>query len=202
MTPQKRCLDLFLSILLVPVLLPCLLIIGLTILVLDGRPVFFLSERMKTPETGFRLMKFRTMESSKHRQGVTGADKASAITRSGRFLRSLRLDELPQIWNVLRGDLSLVGPRPPLREYVNAEPQLYRQVLICRPGITGLATLHFHRHESYILNVCKSAADTHDAYLRRCVPRKARLDLIYQANASICFDLAIILRTFWSITRS
>lgn len=201
MTVRKRCLDLALAALLVPILFPLIGVLVLVILIVDGRPVFYLSERMKTPQTAFTLIKFRTMKTGLHREGVTGGDKRDAITRTGRVLRGYRLDELPQIWNVLRGDISLVGPRPPLRAYVEAEPELYRRVLACRPGITGLATLYFHRHETYILGTCETAGETHDAYLRRCVPRKARLDLIYKTHATVCLDLVILMRTFWSVLR-
>jgi lipopolysaccharide/colanic/teichoic acid biosynthesis glycosyltransferase len=127
--------------------------------------------------------------------GVSGGDKTSRITRIGRILRKTRLDEVPQLWNVLKGDMSFVGPRPPLRLYVERFPALYAQVLQSRPGITGLATLSFHRHEERLLAECRSAAETDAAYARRCVPRKARLDLIYQNRRTICFDLLLMLKT-------
>lgn len=201
MTPGKRGLDLILAALLLPIVAVMVAVISVVLLICEGRPVFFLSERMKSPDVGFTLIKFRTMRVARNRRGVTGADKAQAITPVGAFLRKFRLDELPQLWNVLRGDVSFVGPRPPLREYVAAEPELYKAVLTCRPGITGLATLHFQAHESYILKQCLTADETHSAYLRRCVPRKATLDLIYKDNVSVCFDIAILVRTFWSIIR-
>ena len=110
----------------------------------------------------------------------------------GRFLRRARLDEIPQLWNVIRGDMSFVGPRPPLRLYVERFPEIYGKVLRSRPGITGLATLKFHAHEEWILKSCKTAEETDFAYSRRCVPQKARLDLIYQRHQSLCFDLSLL----------
>lgn len=199
MTLGKRLLDLVLAGLLLPLILPLILLIAAVVLLREGRPVFYLSERMKTPREGFTLLKFRTMQDVPQRRGVTGSDKSAVITGTGRVLRKYRLDELPQLWNVLRGDLSFVGPRPPLREYVELAPALYREVLICRPGITGLATLYFHAHESRILATCRSPEETHAAYLRRCVPRKARLDLMYRDHRSICFDVLIVLQTFWAV---
>ncbi|WP_240722541.1 sugar transferase [Poseidonocella sp. HB161398] len=199
MTPAKRLMDLaFCLLLLVPVA-PMILAITLLILLRDGRPVFYLSERMKTAEQGFTLVKFRTMTVDPGRGGVTGGDKTDQITRTGRWLRRLRLDELPQIWNVLRGDISLVGPRPPLRRYVEAAPALYREVLACRPGITGLATLRFHRHEALLLAGCRNAEETDRVYRRRCVPRKAQLDLIYRKNRNVCFDFLILVQTFCAV---
>lgn len=199
MTLSKRAFDLLLVAVLAPFVVPLILVIALLVLLRDGRPVFYLSERMKTAEAGFTLLKFRTMQPAQTRSGVTGADKAAAITATGGLLRKYRLDELPQLWNVLRGDLSFVGPRPPLREYVDLAPALYREVLVCRPGITGLATLCFHAHETRILAQCRSPGDTHAAYLRRCVPRKARLDLIYREHGSVCFDVQILAQTFWAV---
>jgi lipopolysaccharide/colanic/teichoic acid biosynthesis glycosyltransferase len=110
-------------------------------------------------------------------------------------LRRWRLDELPQLWNVLRGDMSFVGPRPPLRRYVEAFPELYADVLRARPGITGLATLIYHAEEERLLAPCRTAAETEAVYVRRCVPRKAQLDLIYAARRDLCLDLWIMFAT-------
>ena len=195
MTPSKRLFDLLAALALGVVLLPVIAAIAVLILLRDGRPVFHVSERMRTPTQGFGLVKFRTMIPVARDSGVSGADKAARITRTGHFLRRTRLDELPQLWNVLRGDISFVGPRPPLREYVQRFPALYARVLRSRPGITGLATLQFHAHEERLLARSRSAAETDAIYARACVPRKARLDLIYQKNRSLCLDLAIMLRT-------
>jgi lipopolysaccharide/colanic/teichoic acid biosynthesis glycosyltransferase len=127
--------------------------------------------------------------------GVSGGDKTSRITPTGRFLRRCRLDEVPQLWNVLKGDMSFVGPRPPLRLYVERFPRLYAQVLQNRPGITGLATLVFHRHEEKMLARCRDAAETDAVYARRCVPRKARIDLIYQRRRNVWMDFRLMVQT-------
>jgi lipopolysaccharide/colanic/teichoic acid biosynthesis glycosyltransferase len=195
MTPQKRAFDLILAVILSAILLIPALLIALALRLLDGGPVFYLSERMKTPTTGFRLIKFRTMTPSAANSGVSGGDKSARITRTGAFLRRTRLDELPQLWNVLRGDISFVGPRPPLRQYVERFPALYAQVLHSRPGITGLATLAFHAHEERLLARSGSADETDAIYARACVPRKARLDLIYQRRQSLCLDIVLVIKT-------
>jgi len=96
---------------------------------------------------------------------------------------------------VLKGDMSFVGPRPPLRLYVERFPDLYAQVLQSRPGITGLATLRYHAHEERLLRACTSAAETDAVYSRRCVPRKAALDLIYQHRRTLCLDLMLLWQT-------
>ncbi|RME18413.1 MAG: sugar transferase, partial [Alphaproteobacteria bacterium] len=106
-----------------------------------------------------------------------------------------RLDELPQLWNVLRGDISFVGPRPPDPRYVEMFPELYAEVLKSRPGVTGLATLAYHETEERLLAACKTPQQTEKVYVERCVPRKARLDLIYGRNQTLCFDILLMLHT-------
>jgi lipopolysaccharide/colanic/teichoic acid biosynthesis glycosyltransferase len=194
-TIGKRMFDLALALTLGALLLVPFALLLAALLVKEGRPVFYVAERMKAPGQPFRLWKLRTMTQARSDSGVSGGDKSARITATGRFLRKTRLDEVPQLWNVIRGDMSFVGPRPPLRLYVERFPALYAQVLRCRPGITGLASLHFHAHEERILARCTSAAETDAVYSRRCVPRKAVLDLIYQRNRSICFDMALIAQT-------
>jgi len=195
MTVAKRLLDLTCAVLLVLLLALPFGVLLLVLLAVQGRPVFYLAERMRAPGRPFLLWKLRTMHVVTQDTGVSGGDKTSRITRIGRILRKTRLDEVPQLWNVLKGDMSFVGPRPPLRLYVERFPALYAQVLQSRPGITGLATLSFHRHEERLLAECRSAAETDAAYARRCVPRKARLDLIYQNRRTICFDMLLMLKT-------
>lgn len=193
---MKRLFDLVFALLFAALLGPCILLISILILIIDGAPVFFVAERMQTLNRPFGLWKFRTMCSSNNDSGVTGGDKLDRITRTGRFLRKLRLDELPQVWNVLRGDISFVGPRPPLRVYVEAYPEIYAKVLKSKPGITGLATLAYHSHEARLLAGCTTPDETDAVYRRACIPRKAKLDLIYQNHQSLCFDLILMWKTF------
>ncbi len=195
MTPSKRVFDLGLAMLLSVLLLPLIAIIAALILLRDGRPVLYRSERMKTPTQGFTLWKFRTMTVASSDSGVSGGDKAARITPLGRALRRSRLDELPQLFNILRGDMSFVGPRPPLRRYVEKHPDIYARVLRHRPGVTGLATLRFHRTEERLLRQCRTPQDTDRVYSARCVPRKARLDLIWARHQSLCFDLRLLAET-------
>lgn len=195
MTPAKRGLDIVLALILGAVLLVPLGAVMLVLLLTEGRPLFYISERMKTPTQGFSLVKLRTMRPSPENTGVTGGDKSDRIPPIFRALRKSRFDEVPQLWNVLRGDMSFVGPRPPLRVYVEAYPKIYGQVLRNRPGITGLASLRFHAHEEKLLAATKTAAETDHVYRSRCVPRKAALDLIYQRHRSLCFDLVLIWET-------
>ena len=194
-TLSKRLFDIVVALIVAAVLLPVGLIMALVILILDGRPVIDRSERMRTPTQAFMLLKCRSMTVVATDSGVSGGDKAARITRCGAFLRRSRLDELPQLWNVLRGDISFVGPRPPLRQYVDRFPDLYGEVLKSRPGITGLATIVYHRHEEWLLTRSRSPEETDAIYARACVPRKARLDLIYQRRRTLCLDIKLMAKT-------
>ncbi|MBK5933599.1 lipopolysaccharide/colanic/teichoic acid biosynthesis glycosyltransferase [Rhodovulum imhoffii] len=197
----KRLFDVLLALVLGALLLPLLLLILGTMWMLDGRPLFYVSERMKAPGRPFALWKLRTMRPAPRDSGVSGGDKINRITRTGRILRRFRLDEIPQLWNVLKGDMSFVGPRPPLRLYVERFPDLYAGVLRSRPGITGLATLTYHAHEERLLAPCRTAEETDAVYSRACVPRKARLDLIYQRNQSVCYDAVLLWQTLARVFR-
>lgn len=194
-TPQKRLFDIASALFLLVVLSPLILWVAFLIYWRDGAPVLYVSERMKAPGVPFNLYKFRTMTKTDQNTGVSGGDKSGRITKTGKFLRAKRLDELPQLLNILKGDLSFVGPRPPLRMYVERFPEYYSKVLRSRPGVTGLATLVFHRHEEMLLRPCQSSEETDAVYARRCVPRKARLDLIYAAHQSVFFDLRLMFAT-------
>jgi lipopolysaccharide/colanic/teichoic acid biosynthesis glycosyltransferase len=196
MTPAKRLVDLVLAVVLIALLAVPFGLLVLWLWVREGRPVFYVAERMRAPGRPFLLWKLRTMSVVPPEAGVSGGDKAARITATGRFLRRSRLDEVPQLWNILKGDMSFVGPRPPLRLYVERFPALYAQVLQSRPGVTGLATLTFHRHEEALLAKCRTSAETDTVYARRCVPRKARIDLIYQRRRSIWMDFRLMGLTF------
>ncbi len=200
MTWSKRLFDLIAAVGFAALFWPVLLILIVVLWATEGRPIFYIAERMQTPTRGFGLVKLRTMRPATEATGgvtggVTGGDKSARMSRLHRFLRRSRADELPQLWNVFRGDMSLVGPRPPLRIYVEAYPDIYARVLRSRPGVTGLASLRFHAQEERLLAACTTAEQTDKVYRHRCIPRKAQLDLIYQRNRSLCWDMFLIAET-------
>ena len=201
MTPARRLADVALVLVLAPLALPLLVLLAGLVWLVDGAPVIHAAERMRTPERAFRLYKLRTMRPGSESSGVLGGDRAGQVTPLGRVLRRTRLDELPQLWNILRGDMAFVGPRPPERLYVARCPDLYARVLRSRPGLTGLATLVFHAREERLLAACRSREETDAVYMRRCVPRKARLDLIWQPRAGVCADLWLLGRTLGRVLR-
>ncbi|AHD12100.1 sugar transferase [Phaeobacter gallaeciensis] len=201
MTWRKRLFDLFFASLLVVVLGPVLLGLLVWLLLKEGRPLFYVAERMKGVDQPFALWKLRTMQVVEQDTGVSGGDKTARITKTGAWLRAKRLDEFPQLWNILKGDLSFVGPRPPLRQYVEANPALYARVLKSRPGVTGLASITYHKHEAALLARCTTSEETDQVYSRLCVPMKARLDLIYQRHQSMCYDFDLVFQTIGNLFR-
>ena len=190
--------DQIIATLLLPFIMAIIALLFVPVVLCQGRPFFYRSERMRDADTRFTLLKIRTMRPSRGTKDTPlGGYNEDRVTPIGRFLRRTRLDELPQILNVMRGDIGFVGPRPPTPRHVAARPLQYRQLLSrCRPGITGLATVVVHRREERLLSRCRSAAETETVYLRRCLPAKLRLDMIYARNRSLLLDARIIWRTF------
>ncbi len=192
-------LDQVLALALAPFVILVLALVIPVMLLAQGRPIFYIAERMRTPTKTFRLIKLRTMDGS-GQEGVLGGHASNRVTPLGRMLRALRVDELPQIWNVLLGDMRFIGPRPPLRRYVEANPDIYARVLSRQPGVTGLATVLFHAREAELLQKCTSPDATDKVYSELCIPRKARLDRFYDRNRSLGLDLLILFWTFSKLT--
>lgn len=200
MNAEKRALDLLIALPMAALLAPLIGLIA-ALIWLQGAPVFYLARRMSGPDQTFRMIKFCTMKPVPNDCGPTSADKSARITPLGHWLRRTRLDETPQIWNVLRGEMSFVGPRPVDPAYVADCPILLHPVLKLRPGVTGLATLKFHRHEARLLSRSNNPHQNFAVFMRSCLPRKARIDLIYAHHQSIRFDLWIMAATIidlWS----
>lgn len=193
----KRFFDLGLAVcILCLVSVPFCLII-LWLIVKRELPIFYISERMTRDVRSFKLVKLRTMTpdiAGKH-LSATGGDKTNRITPVGAFLRRYKLDEIPQLFNVIKGDMSVVGPRPPLRRYTDMRSDIYRQVLKVPAGITGLASIIYHAHETKLLANCTTSDETENIYIQRCIPKKARIDLIYIKHQSISLDLYVIYLT-------
>ncbi|MCQ0971358.1 sugar transferase [Paracoccus sp. TK19116] len=192
---SKRIFDIVAALILLVPLSVVMVAVAVILKISEGGPILYRAERVSAPGKLFIQLKFRTMARDEQDRGATGAHKHWRITRLGHILRRSRLDELPQLFNILKGDMSFVGPRPPLPEYVERFPMVYAQVLKSRPGATGLATLIYHRHEDRIMAGCRSAEATEDAYYRRCLPAKLRIDQIYQQHRTMGMDLWIIWHT-------
>jgi lipopolysaccharide/colanic/teichoic acid biosynthesis glycosyltransferase len=165
-----------------------MLAIGLFVRLTSAGRALYIQERVGAGGRLFRVYKFRTMI-SRPSQGVGLTRKGdSRITPLGRFLRKLKLDELPQFYNVLRGDMSLIGPRPKLAQYAGMFNIPYR------PGITGWATLHFSNEES-MLQSFTDPAEMEKYYQTFIKPAKARLDFLYMRSATLGTDLGLLYLT-------
>ncbi len=189
---MKRAVDIVLALGGLIVLAPVLAGIGAMIALVDGLPVLFRHLRVGRGGRDFRLYKFRTMRPLAGAEGG-GFEPGDTrrVTRFGAFLRRTKLDELPQLWNVLRGDMSFVGPRPEVRPWVEAYPERWKTVLAVRPGITDPASLAFRSEEALL-----SAAEDREAYYRDVIlPRKLDLYEAYARERSLPGDLVLIART-------
>lgn len=191
----KRLFDVLLSALGLLLLAPLFLLIALWVKLDSPGPVFFRQERVGRHGRSFLIHKFRSMRVDNAGPQITvGADPR--ITRSGHFLRASKLDELPQLWDVVRGAMSLVGPRPEVPRYVALYPPGLREIVLSvRPGITDLASLAF-RHESELL---ARAADPEREYVEVLLPQKLALARQYVETASLAQDLRIIWRTLGAL---
>lgn len=195
----KRIFDLFCSLLGILFLAPLLLLICVWIKYDSSGPVFFRQERVGQFGRIFRIFKFRTMSLDAEAKGLqitVGEDPR--ITRSGRFLRHYKLDELPQLLNVISGEMSLVGPRPEVPRYVSLYPETVRkQVLSVRPGITDYASIEY-KAENTILG---HAADPEKAYIEEIMPVKLQYYRRYVSERSLWVDVVLIFRTIQAIIK-
>lgn len=187
---MKRALDFTAAGLGLLVLSPVLLLVALVIKLTDGGPVFFRQERVGRGGRPFRMWKFRSMRVDNAGAKITVSGD-SRITPIGRRLRASKLDELPQLWNVVRGDMSLVGPRPEVEEYVKLYTPEQRRVLDARPGITDPASFAFYDESALLARV----ADPHRYYVEHLMPEKIRINLEYADRRSMAGDLYLIVAT-------
>lgn len=187
---MPRLLDCLFAIVLLLLLSPVLLVVALFIRLSSPGPVFFRQQRIGKDGKPFSLYKFRSMRVGNTGPAVTAGDDPR-ITPIGRHLRHYKLDELPQLLNVIHGDMSLVGPRPEVEKYVRYYTDEQRQVLSVRPGITGLTQLEF-RHEETLL---KGRDDAEQFYITELMPAKLAIDLRYLRERSLSGDLRILYRT-------
>jgi lipopolysaccharide/colanic/teichoic acid biosynthesis glycosyltransferase len=195
---MKRSFDLILSGTGLVLLSPFLLLVAAMIKLDSHGPVFFRQERIGKGRRPFVILKFRTMVEDAHLRGgpITFGDDPR-ITKLGRWLRRTKIDEVPQLVNILKGDMSFVGPRPEVRKYVDMFHQDFEQILQVRPGLTDLASLRY-RDEAEVLG---NFENPEEAYQQRILPDKIRLAKEYLQRSSVCFDLALIFKTLFKIAR-
>lgn len=193
---MKRIADILFSLLGLLVLLPVFVVIAIVIALDSKGGVFFLQTRVGKNNIDFKLFKFRTMRVDAESKGqLTIGGRDNRITKAGYFLRRYKLDELPQLLNVLLGDMSLVGPRPEVRKYVDMYTSEQLQVLSVKPGITDYASIKY-ADESELL---AKAENPEQFYIQTVMPDKLAINLQYIKNRSFGADIAILFKTIGKI---
>lgn len=189
-----RCFDIFASFFGIIFFLPVFAITSLVIRAKDGKPIIFKQERVGKNGKIFKIFKYRTMkvEQEVGRLKITTEDD-DRITKLGRKLRKSKIDELPQLFNVLRGEMSFVGPRPESKKYVDLYNDLQRSILKVRPGITGLASLKYY-DQGEILG---ESEDPEYTYITKIMPDKIELNIEYIKKMGFFYNIGLILKTIF-----
>ena len=186
----RQLVDSCVSAMVLVVLSPLLLVIAASIFCETGLPILFRQHRVGRNGRLFRLLKFRTMLHETKGPALTVSGD-TRVTRSGRFLRDFKLDEIPQLWNVVRAEMALVGPRPEVPEFVDLREPIWHSVLRVRPGITDPASIAYRQEEKLLAK----APDPIRYYQETLLPAKLAMNLAYLHERSFWLDLKVILRT-------
>ena len=192
----KRLFDIVCSFIGILILSPFFLLIILLVIITSGLPVFYLQSRVGLNNIDFKLFKFRTMKLNADKQGLlTVGGRDPRITSIGYYLRKFKLDELPQLFNVLFGSMSLVGPRPEVRKYVDMYNTEQKKVLNVKPGITDYASIEYINENELLAK----SNDPEQTYIKEVMPAKLDLNIKYIHDAGLMTDLKIIFRTLGKI---
>jgi lipopolysaccharide/colanic/teichoic acid biosynthesis glycosyltransferase len=189
----KRLLDILISILALLILSPLLILISLGIIMSSGTPIFYFQERVGKDWKKFKIVKFRTMVNNADQIGLAvSSEDDTRVIGIGKLLRKHKLDELPQFFNVLLGQMSLIGPRPEILKYAEFYKDDYSKILTLKPGITDYASINF-RNEAALLN---GKSEGESFYLMKILPQKISLYKKYLQEVSLITDLKILFFTF------
>jgi len=195
----KRVFDIFFSIAGLIFLLPLLLIVSILIKLDSKGSVFFIQKRVGKNFRSFNLYKFRTMVNDNRQNNLFITSNIDPrITRVGKILRKTKIDELPQLWNVIKGDMSIVGPRPEVEKYVEIFRRDYKEILKIKPGITDYAAIEFRNEEG----ILRKYDSIEDGYIKEILPAKIKLYKKYLKEKNFFLDIKIILLTLWKIVKS
>jgi len=192
----KRIFDIVFSGIGIIILSPFFIIISLIIPIESRGGAFFLQTRVGRNNKDFKIFKFRSMKINSDKKGLlTTSSRDTRITRVGYYLRKFKLDELPQLFNVFFGDMSIVGPRPEVRKYVDLYNEDQKRIFLVKPGITDLASITYFDENKILEN----SAEPEKEYINSIMPHKLELNLLYLENRSIFADFKIILKTIKKI---
>lgn len=190
---MKRLFDIWVSLIILLIFLPFGIILGIWIAIESSGGVFYLQERIGKNGKPFQMYKFRSMRKDADKSGkLTVGMRDPRITRSGYFIRKYKFDEFPQFINVLKGDMSIVGPRPEVKEYADLYTMEQRRVLRVRPGITDNASVEYFRENELLA----ASDDPNRTYIEEIMPAKIRLNMKYIENPTLAKDIRIMWRTF------
>lgn len=193
-----RILDVFFSIIGLVLLSPILFIISVIILIESKGGIFYLQERIGKNGIPFKLFKFRSMAAGSDSKGLLTVGMNDArITKSGQLIRRYKIDELAQLINVLKGEMSLVGPRPEVKKYVDLYTETQRKVLSVKPGITDLASIEFSNENELL----EKQSNPEEYYIREIMPKKIELNMLYIENPNLINYSKLILKTGLKIIR-
>jgi len=194
----KRIFDIFFSLIVLTVLSPVLLFVIIFILSESNGGAFFHQIRVGKDGKEFRLHKFRTMKPASENSGqLTVGMRDSRITKVGYYLRKSKLDEMPQLWNILVGEMSVVGPRPEVSKYVAMYSEQQRQVLCVKPGLTDYASIKYVKENE----ILEKSSNPEQTYIEEIMPEKLALNIQYVQEKSMLVDLKIIVNTALAIIR-
>ncbi len=192
----KRALDIICSFIGLIILTPFLILISIAIVSSSGLPVFFIQKRVGKNNKNFGLFKFRTMKNGADKKGLlTVGGRDPRITTVGYYLRKYKLDELPQLLNVFFGTMSLVGPRPEVRKYVDLYNEEQKKVLVVKPGITDYASLEYFSENELLAK----STQPEETYINQIMPAKLELNKKYILNNNVLVDIKIIFKTLKKI---
>ena len=194
----KRFFDIILALIITIIALPFMMIIAIWIKLDSRGPVFFRQRRVTTYGRVFRIFKFRTMVTDAEKRGTqVTVSNDSRVTRAGRFLRKCRLDELPQLFNVLKGDMSFVGTRPEVERYVDRYTDEMNATLLMPAGITSLASIKFKDEEKLL----DGANDPDEVYVNTVLPQKMSYNLEYIKKFNFFYDIKLMFMTFFAVLK-
>ena len=191
----KRFFDITSSVAVLLILSPVLILIALVISIDSKGGAFYKQERIGKNNKPFKLLKFRSMRRSSDRGSKITIGKDPRITKIGAFIRQYKIDELPQLINIVKGDMSVVGPRPEVKQYVNLYSDEQLKVLAVKPGLTDFASIAYFNEQELL----GKAEDPHEMYVETIMPQKLKLNLEYIEKKNFKTDLLIIVRTIGRI---
>lgn len=198
----KRVFDLLISLVMTVILSPVLLILAIWIKLDSEGPVFYRQVRITTGGREFRIFKFRTMVVNADKIGaLITAEKDPRITKVGNKLRKCRLDELPQLLNIITGDMSFVGTRPEVRKYVDAYTDEMKATLLMPAGVTSLASVNYKDEDEIMAELTSKGLSTDEAYIEHVLPEKMKYNLEYLKKFSFCGDIGLMFKTALSMLK-